>query len=160
MTQRAMSLKTYACVNRSTYMTPGRRATSGIAALLTSTRTMPLWPKEYEICCAPNADKACNVWGRREGSKTVISRVIVELAALASEDPIVDRSPTEAELGEVVPREARDPLKAAPFGALAASKETDRAGNPRSARVTILGGPSATPPSRSTPFWMIPACGS
>src|SRR2546425_825621 len=45
MTHRAMSFETVGCTNRSTYITPGARASNGRVLLSSSTRTEPDCPK-------------------------------------------------------------------------------------------------------------------
>src|SRR2546427_2386578 len=73
-TQRARSLKTYGWTNRSTYNTPGTRASNGSAPLSTSTRTPPEPPPEYLICVRPRIEAARTISGTRDVSKAVISR--------------------------------------------------------------------------------------
>src|SRR2546428_637049 len=73
-TQRARSLKTYGWTNRSTYNTPGTRASNGSAPLSTSTRTPPEPPPEYLICVPPRIEAARTISGTRDVSKAVITR--------------------------------------------------------------------------------------
>src|SRR2546425_8340951 len=73
-TQRARSLKTYGWTNRSTYNTPGTRASNGSAPLSTSTRTPPEPPPEYLISVPPRIEAARTISGTRDVSKAVISR--------------------------------------------------------------------------------------
>src|SRR5437867_1095511 len=73
-TQRARSLKTYGWTNRSTYNTPGTRASNGSAPLSTSTRTPPELPQEYVICVPPRKEASRTISDTRDVSKAVTSR--------------------------------------------------------------------------------------
>src|SRR5437867_10222495 len=108
-TQRARSLKTYGWTNRSTYNTPGTRASNGSAPLSTSTRTPPELPQEYLICVPPRIEAARTISGTRDASKAVISRemrvpVPDDGAAAAPPNdvcgPIVDPDADASNIGE------------------------------------------------------------
>src|SRR2546428_9676391 len=60
--------------NRSTYHTPGTRASNGSAPLSTSTRIPPEPPQEYVIWVPPRIEATRTISGTRDVSKAVISR--------------------------------------------------------------------------------------
>src|SRR3989441_9000045 len=108
-TQRARSLNTYDWTNRSTYNTPGTRASNGSAPLSTSTRMPPEPPHEYVICVPPRIEATRTISGTRDVSKAVISRemrvpVLDDGAAAAPPNdvcgPVVDPAADVSNFGE------------------------------------------------------------
>src|SRR2546428_306549 len=102
-TQRARSLNTYDWTNRSTYNTPGTRASNGSAPLSTSTRMSPEPPHEYVICVPPRIEATRTISGRRNVSKAVISR---EMRAPVPDDGAAAAAPPSDVCGPIVDPDA------------------------------------------------------
>src|SRR5437867_12524464 len=87
MTHRAMSFETDGCTNRSTYITPGARASNGRVLLSSSTRTDPDCPKLKIGSRPPRQDTTRRLAASRDGANAVISSESLETEAREPDEP-------------------------------------------------------------------------